>query len=753
MSLLPVPPRRLAAAVTVVLALTAGAAVTVTPATAAPSGVQVAAQTAGATASITVDNDLQVVSAGSSGFLGRKVDANYDSQYFWTSYADGTTKPLDPAYQWYGGGSDVVHARKPTETSYYARDMTAAPNHVWYGVSSSGSLAGVIGRTLVFAARDGSGALTVTMKTTQPGSSQVVTHDVALPTDARVLRAQAGAPGTALIQYVRGTGESTVFSLAAVDLATGQIVETVTTGTVAPRSGLFLSDSHFAWVENPTGLSAQLVTVGRGGGDRTTLPLGTTLSGTSLDAAYLGNWALTAHKGGGLAEYASPQFPLVARSLGSSGTVKLLDHVDSMATAPDGSVLVRGGSTTKGGEGVYRIAPDFHGTPEATLVATTGRATELGLTTATVPSVIDLDANGGRAALSWNLSRYNATGTATLRHVATGKHAQKSFSGTSYEFRMSGGKIDFNWDGLVTQALGETGGFAPAGDYVWELKAKPLNGVGPDLTKSGAFKVLRKTGLHDHTNNGSPDLLARDASGRLFRDDTVRNSYGSEVHSAGREQIGTGWQIYNQLEAVGNIAGGPAADVVARDKDGVLWEYLGKGDGTFAPRTRIGSGWNAYNKITGGSDLTGDGRPDLLATDTSGVLWFYKSTGNYLAPFAARVRVGGGWGIYNQITAVGDIAGSTAGDLVARDTTGVLWLYQGTGTGAFAGRVRIGGGWGSFSHLVGVGDADGNGRNDLYAVSSAGSRLYSGTGSATAPFGPAVYTSVNSDASFFNSIF
>ncbi|MFD3724469.1 FG-GAP repeat domain-containing protein [Streptomyces sp. NPDC058671] len=218
----------------------------------------------------------------------------------------------------------------------------------------------------------------------------------------------------------------------------------------------------------------------------------------------------------------------------------------------------------------------------------------------------------------------------------------------------------------------------------------------------------------------------------MFRDDTVRYSYGSEVYSAGRKQIGTGRQIYNQPESVGNIAGGPAADVVARDKDGVLWEYLGKGDGTFAPRTRIGSGWNAYNKITGGSDLTGDGCPDLLATDTSGVLWLYKSTGNYLAPFAARVRVGGGWGIYNQITAVGDIAGSTAGDLVARDTTDVLWLYQGTGTGAFAGRVRIGGGWGSFSHLVGVGDTDGNGRNDLYAVSSAGSRLYSGTGSATA---------------------
>ncbi|MFD3333135.1 FG-GAP repeat domain-containing protein [Streptomyces sp. NPDC058700] len=189
--------------------------------------------------------------------------------------------------------------------------------------------------------------------------------------------------------------------------------------------------------------------------------------------------------------------------------------------------------------------------------------------------------------------------------------------------------------------------------------------------------------------------------------------------------------------------GAPAPDMVARDASGVLWLYLGKGDGTFAGRTRIGSGWNAYNKITGGSDLNGDGWSDLLAGDTSGVLWAYQGTGNWSAPFRGRTKVGGGWGGMNQITAVGDVAGTPRGDLLARDTAGVLWLYPGATGSSFAARVRVGSGWGAYTHLVGVGDVDRDGRNDLFAYGKSGSFVYRGTGVAAVPFGPRESSSVN----------
>ncbi|MFB7450418.1 FG-GAP repeat domain-containing protein [Streptomyces sp. NPDC056194] len=752
-------PRRLAAAVTAVLAVTAGAALTVTtPATAAPAAVQApveAADTVGVIA-----DDAHLVSAGSTGYLTRRTSSNFVNTYYWTNFADGTTKALDPAYVYDGGRSDFVVAHKPTETRYSLLDMAhpdATPIGLTYG-DGNYTLAGVAGETLVMAYYDRNrvNALDAFLMTRPAGAStSPVTRDLALPVLAHNLRVAATTPDTALIQYQTGLNEETEYFLATVELATGTITQTVPVGTRPPRNGIYLTATQVAWVSKPTDTTAELVTVPRGeGGQRTTVPLGATSPGTRLDAAIVGGWAVTTEEGGGTATYTSSQFPLVARSLSNpSITVTLLDHVDSMTSAPNGSQLVRGGSVAGGGEGVYRIAIGVDGIPEATLVSTAGKKTELAFaSTPNVPATVDLDANGGNAAFSWALNRSNAQGAVTLRHTATGKTTQLPWSG--YDGRVHDtGVVTFNWNGLLAPASGGMAGFAPSGDYTWEFKAKPLNGVGPDLVKTGTFKVLRKAGLHDYTNNGSADLLARDSSGRLFRDDTVKVTSSQEVYSNERVQIGTGWQIYNQLEAVGNIAGASAGDLVARDTSGVLWEYLGRGDGTFAPRTKIGSGWNAYNKITGGSDLNGDGRPDLLATDTSGVLWLYKGTGNWAAPYATRVRVGGGWGVYNQITATGNIAGGTAGDLVARDTTGVLWLYLGRGDGTFSARTKISSGWGAYTSLVGAGDFDRDGLNDLYAVGAAGSRLYAGTGNATAPFQPAAFTSVHSDASRFNAIF
>ncbi|MEV4331396.1 hypothetical protein AB0K02_12780, partial [Streptomyces sp. NPDC049597] len=83
--------------------------------------------------------------------------------------------------------------------------------------------------------------------------------------------------------------------------------------------------------------------------------------------------------------------------------------------------------------------------------------------------------------------------------------------------------------------------------------------------------------LHDFDNNGLADLLGRDASGALWRD--------SPKDGHQRSRIGDGWQIYDKIEAVGDIAGrdspGFTPELVARDRDGVLWLYEGREDGGF----------------------------------------------------------------------------------------------------------------------------------------------------------------------------
>jgi len=339
-----------------------------------------------------------------------------------------------------------------------------------------------------------------------------------------------------------------------------------------------------------------------------------------------------------------------------------------------------------------------------------------------IPEVIDLS-RSGREDLTWTLSRSNALISATLRHVRTGKTAELLFiASTSPDFTS-------RWGGdLEGSQLA-----AYNGDYVWEMSASPLNGIGPTLTASGAFKVVRSPAApHDFNDNGTPDLLARDTSGRLWRSDSHLADYLKEGEN---RLVGSGWNAYDRIEATGDIGGDATGDLVARDKSGVLWLYLGKGDGNFATRTRIGGGWDTYDQIAAGSDLTDDGKPDLLATDMSGVLWLYKGTGDWRAPFARRTRVGGGWDTYNQLTATGDIGGTTTGDLVARDKSGVLWLYLGKG-GNFAARTRIGGGWDTYRYTVGIGDADRDGHSDLFAYTDYGTYYYPGTGDWHAPFGP-----------------
>ncbi|MFD0428063.1 FG-GAP repeat domain-containing protein [Streptomyces zhihengii] len=194
---------------------------------------------------------------------------------------------------------------------------------------------------------------------------------------------------------------------------------------------------------------------------------------------------------------------------------------------------------------------------------------------------------------------------------------------------------------------------------------------------------------------------------------------------------------------MGDAAGeGFTADVVARDAAGVLWLHAGDGHGGFHARVRVGGGWQTYERIAGGSDLTGDGRADLVAVDTAGGLYLYAGTGTAQRPYAPRTKIGTGWGIYNSLTAVGDIGGAAGGDLLARDRDGRLWLYLGTGDGGYTARKPVGGGWQVYGQVTGAGDVDHDGRNDLLAHDPATGRTYHyrGTGEWRKPFGAKTLT-------------
>ncbi|MFD2009829.1 FG-GAP-like repeat-containing protein [Streptomyces narbonensis] len=177
--------------------------------------------------------------------------------------------------------------------------------------------------------------------------------------------------------------------------------------------------------------------------------------------------------------------------------------------------------------------------------------------------------------------------------------------------------------------------------------------------------------------------------------------YQGHLYSNGSVDLGGGWQIYNLIVGPGDLTGDGKADLVARDRTGVLYLYPGNGKGTaVASRIRVGDGWSAYNRVLGAGDFSGDGRTDLLARDGSGTLWLYRGTGSATAPFAKRVSLGGGWNTYNKLAAPGDMSGDGKADLLAVNSAGDLYRYLGTGTGAtLTPRVKIGYGYQTYGDL------------------------------------------------------
>ncbi|MFJ4871438.1 FG-GAP repeat domain-containing protein [Streptomyces sp. NPDC088757] len=711
---------RLASAVTAVLAVTAlgtGAPVTALAAfaaTSAPSGQ--------ADAALPVyPEGSYLAGAGTSGFFTYDhVDGITD--LVWTPYDGGASKrlrhPKDGGYALVGNdvavvGDDSWSEAMQSITLWNMADPTAPGVDIDLGALGGGYMATLSPKSVLAQMwkADDTAELRVVTKDGATTTSRRITG---LPADATQFSGSTVLGGSVLVRYAAGPPDARTGHRALIDVAAGTVTETYSSaesGYNDDSGHLAFSASQVAWLDRTDDNEVHVTSVNRRTGEKKE-----TVLGIGLDDWYyelVGDWLV----------YGAYWTPAKAVSLTSGETRDLGVTGPESAPSADGGAVLRGSRDTDG-DGLFRIATGADGNPTVTKVAKTGKpVVPLAIQRVHVPDAADLDKSGGRVSLGWTLSRGDAYLDVTLTHTATGKEFKKRLTAPA-----SGTLFSFDWDGVIA------GVDAPNGTYGVEAEATLLDGTGEPVYQGWLMNVTRAANPHDYTGNGSTDVLARDASGVLWRDDLRDRPVGGKFVPAQRTRIGAGWNTYKQIEAVGNVGGAAAGDLVAVDGSGVQWLYLAKGDGTFAPRVQVGTGWQVYNKITGGSDLDGDGRADLVGADNAGYLWFYKGTGSYSKPYAPRVKVGAGWQTYDQITAVGNIAGSVAGDVVARDTSGVLWLHQGNGAGGFSARVRIGAGWGAFSHLVGAGDLDNDGRPDLIAYGSGGTYVYRSTGNAAAPF-------------------
>ncbi|MFB6626816.1 FG-GAP repeat domain-containing protein [Streptomyces sp. NPDC056374] len=285
-------------------------------------------------------------------------------------------------------------------------------------------------------------------------------------------------------------------------------------------------------------------------------------------------------------------------------------------------------------------------------------------------------------------------------------------------------------------------------------------------------------GSGDNNGDGWADFYARDTAGNLW---FYAGTADKSRPFANRVSAGPGWNIYNTIVPVGDDNGDGSGELLARDAKGTFWYYTGRGNGTLSPRAQASNvgGWEGVPQFGGASNnpvaATKEG---VLARDSAGTMFWYRSRTNgllstrsqygpsagwrgadythlaSLAPdnwsdiaqlfdnglYVDGAYVGSGWGVYNALVGPGDLSGDGKADLLARDRSGDLYLYRGTGrSSTLASRVKVGGGWGSFNKIVGAGDYTGDGRADIAARTSGGDLyVYPGTGNAATPFGTRV---------------
>ncbi|WP_406438597.1 VCBS repeat-containing protein [Streptomyces sp. NBC_00631] len=108
------------------------------------------------------------------------------------------------------------------------------------------------------------------------------------------------------------------------------------------------------------------------------------------------------------------------------------------------------------------------------------------------------------------------------------------------------------------------------------------------------WKTYKKiAGVGDLTGDGIGDLVAQDKSNNLYRClGTGKGTFSARV------KLFSAWGgSYNTVIGVGDLTGDGKADLLSRDTSGNLWRNNGNGKGTFGARTKVATGWRGYKGI------------------------------------------------------------------------------------------------------------------------------------------------------------